>query len=797
MKFSRIVALCVSLCLLISVFTVFPSVKAEAMNAQIVTVGSYPAPVLSDASTFSGQVATASSNNTFLLLDTRSDINGTEWYKIRYSSSIDGWINSVYAEAGSASSTADDPYTLYLQRIVRVNDNEFMLRAKPGSTQPEVARVSKNDRMVVLNHGADSAGVTWYEVRYGSVQGWIRRTAVEMTNFCSAPAPVNCAGGDVPVIFLSPSRQPSNPYAAGNTNECEQMTRVAVALQRILEANYNCRVILSDYETPISKSGRPLKAFLQGADIYIAIHSNAGGSAGTGYGPQGYYFPGSAQGRLMAENLVESLAAVTPFSNSSKRVVNGMEYLGGVGYGEARDPGGFGMISILLEVEFHDHADSAVWIINNTEVIAKAIADGLHKTFSFRPASQSQNPGPSTTPTLSTLPLITEVITWHTTTATQPTTIVTESTTSTTQPTTTSTTTTSTTTEPTTTTTEPTTTTTTATITEPTSATTTTPTTIVTVPTTTAPTQPAGEVVRAGGSNRIETAIEISKLGWDSADTVIIASGSSYPDALAGVPLSAAADAPILLSTDKNGAESALLAEIQRLGADKAYILGGTAAVSAGTESDLTAAGLKCVRLAGDDRYMTGIAVAKELAALTGKPFDTIYFASAQNFPDALAVSPVAAMCGDPILYISPDKGLSSAVAEYVSSTGCGSAVLLGGTSAVSEESARSITALGLSLERISGSDRYATAVAVAERFADRFTGSGAALATGKAFPDALAGGAHAAKLGVPVLLTGPQAGSSLLEYAASRPAGAVYVYGGTAAVSAETAQTVCDAVNG
>lgn len=304
-------------------------------------------------------------------------------------------------------------------------------------------------------------------------------------------------------------------------------------------------------------------------------------------------------------------------------------------------------------------------------------------------------------------------------------------------------------------------------------------------------------IVRAGGSSRIETAIAISRLGWNSADTVIIASGSSYPDALAGVPLSKAADAPILLTTDRNGIESALLAEIQRLGARRAYILGGTAAVSAGTESDLTAAGVKCVRLAGDDRYMTGVAVATELSTLTGKAFDTIYFASAQNFPDALAVSPVAAVGGEPILYISPDKGLNKAVSEYVSATGCSNAVVLGGTSAVSESSARSIAELGMNVERISGADRYATAVAVAERFADRFSGTGAALATGSAFPDALAGGAHAAKLGVPVLLTGAQANDSMLKFASSRPAGAVYVYGGTAAVSETTAEAVNSAVNG
>ncbi len=302
MKLKRITAVCLSVCILLTLLAGFPGIKAEAITAQIVTIGSSVVPVYADASHVQEPVAAAAPNNTFLLLESRFGSDGVIWYKIYYSSTQTGWVSSENATAGTAFSTDPDPYTLYLKRVVRVTEN-FTLRSRPGTNNPEVARVNVNDRMVVLNHSTDAAGVTWYEVRYGSVQGWIRRTAVAMTNICSAPAPLDCRT-KVPVIFLSPSRQPSNPYAAGGTNECEQMTLVSQELKKILEANYLCKVILSDYEPPIYKSGRPTMAIQQGADIYLAIHSNAGGSAGSGYGPQAYYYPGSSQNKLMAENVV-------------------------------------------------------------------------------------------------------------------------------------------------------------------------------------------------------------------------------------------------------------------------------------------------------------------------------------------------------------------------------------------------------------------------------------------------------------------------------------------------------------
>lgn len=42
------------------------------------------------------------------------------------------------------------------------------------------------------------------------------------------------------------------------------------------------------------------------------------------------------------------------------------------------------MISLLAEVEYHDNADSAQWIINNPKSIARALANSLEKTFDIQ-----------------------------------------------------------------------------------------------------------------------------------------------------------------------------------------------------------------------------------------------------------------------------------------------------------------------------------------------------------------------------------------------------------------------------
>jgi putative cell wall-binding protein len=98
---------------------------------------------------------------------------------------------------------------------------------------------------------------------------------------------------------------------------------------------------------------------------------------------------------------------------------------------------------------------------------------------------------------------------------------------------------------------------------------------------------PSGRVVRVWGDNRYETAVAISQGLWtpDNTSTVFLASGTSFPDALAGAA-STNGEGPILL-TDKDALPAATAGELSRLQPCGIVVLGGPSAVSA---SVLTAA---------------------------------------------------------------------------------------------------------------------------------------------------------------------------------------------------------------
>lgn len=295
-------------------------------------------------------------------------------------------------------------------------------------------------------------------------------------------------------------------------------------------------------------------------------------------------------------------------------------------------------------------------------------------------------------------------------------------------------------------------------------------------------------VYRLSGKSRVETATAISYYGWEKAETVILASGVNFADALAGAPLSAAADAPILLTMNKkDGAEKALLDEIKRLGAKKVYILGGTSAVNDTIEKNIKDKGCTVQRIKGKSRYGTAVAIAQELSNLTGRTFDKLYFSNANNYPDALSISSVAAIEGNPILYMPTTGSVESTTKEYIKKSKCKTGVVLGGTGAVSAKGYDSLSGMGLSMSRISGKDRYKTSVAINKKYASLFSGKELAIATGINFPDALAGSALCAKYKMPVVLASDKSYKDAYDFIrsdANKGLEFILVYGGTGTLS-------------
>ena len=207
-----------------------------------------------------------------------------------------------------------------------------------------------------------------------------------------------------------------------------------------------------------------------------------------------------------------------------------------------------------------------------------------------------------------------------------------------------------------------------------------------------------------------------------------------------------------------------------------AAVLNATATSSA-QPTPIAGGGL--TRIAGNDRYATTVLVSKKTFPA---PQGTVFVASGENYPDALAGGPIAARLKAPILLVGP-RGIPSVVQSELTRLAPAKIYILGGPGAVSDGVKSQLVALtGAAVTRVSGVDRYATAAATAKLLG---TPSTVYIASGEGFADALAGGAAAARQSAVILLTAPSRlpVATQQTLAAMKPS-RVVVLGGRGAVS-------------
>lgn len=253
---------------------------------------------------------------------------------------------------------------------------------------------------------------------------------------------------------------------------------------------------------------------------------------------------------------------------------------------------------------------------------------------------------------------------------------------------------------------------------------------------------PPRELERLAGADRFSTAAAVAARFPAGVETVYIAYGANFPDALAGAALAGREGAPILLALHDQVPASTLRA-LERLDPQHIVILGGLPTLSQAVANQLAPYG-SVSRIAGADRYATGALIADRFEA----GVDTVYVASGRNFPDALAGAAVAGATGSPVLLTDPVQ-LPSSVAAQLDRLDPARIVLLGGTPSVSAAVEAQLATFG-AVERIAGADRFETASLVAAELGDV---DRVYVASGGNFPDALAGAALAGGQRAPVLL--------------------------------------------
>ncbi|GAA5161206.1 hypothetical protein GCM10011366_09090 [Ornithinimicrobium tianjinense] len=257
------------------------------------------------------------------------------------------------------------------------------------------------------------------------------------------------------------------------------------------------------------------------------------------------------------------------------------------------------------------------------------------------------------------------------------------------------------------------------------------------------------DIERIGGETRLETAAMLSAQKFVSADTVIIATSRTYPDALAAAPWAAQLGAPLLLS-NPTGLSAATTAELARLQPSSVIVIGGEAALGEGVLDDVAATlpGALVERVGGASRYETSAMIAGQVLQDSTAE---VYVASGQGFADALVLSALAARHQAPLVLVRQDD-IPSASAAVLATLDFDHLYAAGGPMVLSD-AVLTDAADGVPVTRYAGADRYGTAAQVLEQFPAE---GRVMVATGADFPDSLTSVPVAARTGAGVALTRP-----------------------------------------
>lgn len=314
---------------------------------------------------------------------------------------------------------------------------------------------------------------------------------------------------------------------------------------------------------------------------------------------------------------------------------------------------------------------------------------------------------------------------------------------------------------------------------------------------------PAGNdanLARISGRDRYETAAAISRATFPAERTTnaVLATGAGFADALAANGLAGALAAPVLL-TPADHLHTAVVGELNRLGAREVIVVGGASAVSNEVVGTLEGLGYTVERIAGRDRYETAAMIADQIVAVTGTVPTRAFVVRGDSFADALSAAPYAYSQRLPVLLTKPGS-LPSTTGSALRSTGIRTVTIVGGASAVGTPVESAIGAAGIGVDRVAGDSRYASAAALLRYAVARgwTTPQAVGVATGVDFPDALGGGAAMGAMHGALVLTDPQ---RLVSASADAIAGCastvdeVRIFGGDAAVAPSVVDSIIGAL--
>lgn len=172
----------------------------------------------------------------------------------------------------------------------------------------------------------------------------------------------------MPRVYISPSSQYSNVGLAPFTTEGAEMSLIASSLMLLLvmDGRYTAKCSTPEM-TDVYEKARDSNDF--GADIHVAIHSNAGGGQGT----EVYAYGIKSDSERLALALYSKISPLSPGADRGIKYNPKLIEVGNCVKAH----------SALIELAFHDNAADANWLATGTSQIAHALYQGICDYYSY------------------------------------------------------------------------------------------------------------------------------------------------------------------------------------------------------------------------------------------------------------------------------------------------------------------------------------------------------------------------------------------------------------------------------
>lgn len=273
------------------------------------------------------------------------------------------------------------------------------------------------------------------------------------------------------------------------------------------------------------------------------------------------------------------------------------------------------------------------------------------------------------------------------------------------------------------------------------------------------------------------TSISINK----TTDTLIVGETDTLT---ATVSPSTATNKNIIWTTSNTDVVTVADGIITAVGAGTATV---TAFSSNGNESrtcnitvnNLLSGNITTTRLGGSDRYETSASISKSGWSETSS---YAVLATGNNYPDALSAAPLAKEYSAPILLAEKDLIPESTLSE-IKRLKVSYVFILGGTGVISKAVENQLNAMGITIERLGGNDRFETSIKIAEKL--NCASGEIMVANGYAWEESLSASSIAAIKGIPIILTDKnQLPSSLKTFINKYTFTKTYILGDTDLIS-------------